>query len=148
MRLPFSNYTQTPDCEFSVNYVMTLVEKPFGSPEEPAFDPIFEGTLSDPEFVTLDLDGQFLQYQPFDDRLLDRSFAVYIKGYLAVNSTIQSPMVALNQEEDYFDVSIEPKSNSIQNTAPFIRNAVKKLSVYSGESKSYSVGQPIDMQLD
>jgi len=81
-----------------------------------------------------------LEYRPFDDWLLDKSFAVYIEWELAVNATIQSPMIIQNQGDDYFDVSIEPKSNDILNTAPFIRNAVKKLSVYSGESKRYSVG--------
>jgi len=33
----------------------------------------------------------------------------------------------------------------LENSAPYVQNAVKKLEVYSGDKKVYSVGSPIDM---
>ena len=40
---PFTNYTQTPNCNFNVDYTVTLIEKPFASNEQPPFDILLKG---------------------------------------------------------------------------------------------------------
>ena len=37
LELPFTNYTQSPACNFTVGYTVTLIEKPFLSADQPDF---------------------------------------------------------------------------------------------------------------
>ena len=103
-QLPFSNFTQQPSCGFDVDYSLTLIEKTFGSNEQPVFDLALEGITSFPEFAVFDPDAKYLSYRPDNQLLSARSFAVFISGHVQVNSTIQGPVSTVSE---YFEVSIE-----------------------------------------
>ena len=117
---------------------MTLIEK--DSEEDPEFDIEREGETSDPPFASLD--RQYLTYRPLDPLLEGRTFAVYITGHVNVNDTIQGSVYAHNE---YVEVTILKEVEGLENSAPYVQNPVKKLEVYSGDKKVYSVGSPIDM---
>ena len=53
---PFTNYTQTPNCNFNVDYKVTLIEKSFDSQEETLFDIQLMGESPDPDYVVLNLE--------------------------------------------------------------------------------------------
>ena len=100
---PFSNFKQEPSCGFDVEYSLTLIEKTFGTNEQPVFDYALEGITSFPEFAVFDSQAKSLSYQPDNLLLSARSFAVFISGHVQVNSTIQGPVSAVSE---YFEVSI------------------------------------------
>ena len=57
-------------------------------------------------FVELDKDRQILSIHPIDPNLVGKSFAVYINGHVAVNSTVNIEPVSQHNKEQYFDISI------------------------------------------
>ena len=94
-----------PECGFSIDYTVTLIEKGYQSSEQPSFTPDLEGQTPIPEFMLLDLEANTLTIEPTSGQLLGKSYAVYIRGHLHVNETIQEPMSTLS---DYFDISVPP----------------------------------------
>ena len=64
INLGFKEYVQEPSCGFAVDYTLTLIERQFGSSEQPKFQPELEGTTTDPKFAVLYPEYQTLLYNP------------------------------------------------------------------------------------
>ena len=75
-----------------------------GDADEPVFDSELEGENTDPPFVELDEELTTLTIAPSDAQLIGKSYAIYVNGNVSVNSTIQVPVSAHNQQ--FFSVTI------------------------------------------
>ena len=83
-----NRFIQVPECGFTVEYTVTLIEKPYGSNTKQAFKAELERTQPDPKIVEIDFDNWMVIVNPKDESHEGRDFAVFINGNLAVNSTI------------------------------------------------------------
>ena len=71
-----------------MNYTLTLIEKTDPG-VKPEFDPLIEGQPLDVPFVVLDAErGNFLRLAPITKRNLDKTFAIYVTGHVAVDPEI------------------------------------------------------------
>ena len=83
----FAKYTQFPDCNYNIDYTLTLIER--RSPtDKPEFSSELEGTDTAPPFVWLDEEAETLKISPVSESLLKKSYAVFINGNVNVNSII------------------------------------------------------------
>ena len=97
-----------------------------GDAEEPVFDKEREGENTDPPFVELDEELTTLKIAPSDAQLIGKSYAIYVNGNVNVNSTMQGPVNAHNDE--FFSVTIPVQI--IMNQAPDIPSLQSVILVY------------------
>ena len=96
VEMPFFNFQQVPNCQYDYWYTITYLEKDYdpntGEPDmdqQIEFDEELEDvSISNPEFITIDLWNRKLVLDASSELLIDRAFQVNIKYHVAVNSTI------------------------------------------------------------
>ena len=126
-----------------IDYTVTVYKKAYGSRSPETFQIKDEGNQPAPAFVSLAGKNEIMikpgkQHEGF-------YYAVFINGHLQVNSTIQEPMSAHNEQ---FDVQVPPEIVHLKNTPPKIQNSQESVTVSKDEVQVTSVGIPYDRQLD
>ena len=59
-----NQFEQTPNCNFTIEYTVTLIEKPYGSSKKIPFNQQLERIQPNPKIVTIDFDSWVIKIAP------------------------------------------------------------------------------------
>ena len=125
--VPVSKFSQVPNCDYAIEYSLTLIESPSAS-EPNNFSEALEGQSL---FATLDAEKGTITFLPDSSAYYDKSFAVYITSHVDILEAEQAPVAATFGP---FMVTIPaPKSFVQNNSAPFIAELVEDIQIVAGQ---------------
>lgn len=98
----FANFTQSPDCGYSVNYTVILSEK-FDQSEEYQRQ---GQSISADSLVCLDVVAGSLKIQPADSQVIGKTYEVFILGEVNVDTRVKE--YAVSGRSFGFSVTVSP----------------------------------------
>ena len=144
----FHEFRQVPLCNYTVDYTITLFEKRDTNATDEELDLLYERQMfGDPQLVSLDLDKGALIVNAEDFNLINKTFQVFIGMHVDVDQRVQ------REKGKYlwpFDITVVSNLTNYapDNNGPILEGWIESLKLFAGQTKTYSLGKPFDIEED